>query len=287
MTNIPTSDTALMLPQTLPQMARAFVEAKAEMRAALEALEAAQAKLDLAFGSGSHHSRGFGIRDPHRGSEWQPKPEDVEIQWKQTAWRILVDRMELKRICSVKKAAEIDKQMEDAKNLPEITEANMLAMIQGNARDLGAFLQEAIIELFDRLRPWHHGDLGDGYKTNKIYQIGERLVLSGYVSHGYGNARFRVSYHGDRTQTLRCLDNVMHLLDGKGTVPTHAGPLVDALNGNDNNGHVETEYFEARSFKNCNLHLRFKRLDLLAQLNLRGSGAAPVLPGREQKRGQP
>lgn len=273
---------------TLPVMAEAYRAAVAKMKAALTELEAARESLTATFGKGGSYSHVFDYNEvwKHRYGD-VPKPEAIEMLWRQGAWRILVDRMELKRICSVKRAAEIDKQLEDPKTLPDITEANMLAMIEGNAREVGTFLQEAITECFDQLRPYHWGDRGDGYKTNQIYQIGERVILSYAVSRAFGRGLYRLSYSSSKTQLIRCLDNVMHLLDGKGTVPTHAGPLIDALNGPENNGHVETEYFEAKCFKNQNLHLRFKRLDLLAELNLRGSGASPVLPGREKKRGQP
>lgn len=213
-----------------------------------------------------------------------PTAEALELHWRQAAWRILVDRMELKRICSVARATEIDKQMERPKELPEITEANMIAMLEGNVRNVGAFLAEAIKELFDHLRPYRHGDLGDGMVTNKVYQIGERVVLHYAVTQSFGGGRFRLSYSERQTQVVRCLDNVMHLLDGKGTVPTHAGPLVDALNGEGNRGLVETEYFEAKSFKNQNLHLRFKRPDLLAELNRRGAEGSFALPGQEKQR---
>lgn len=286
MNDMPTETKDVMVRQSLPGMALAYREAVATMKEALTMLGDAQEKLHVAFGQGSRSGRAFGIEDPHHRSSWSPTPEEIELNWRQTAWRILVDRMELKRICSVKRSEEIDRQMADPKNLPEITEANMLAMIDGNARSVHEFLAEAVKELFDKLRPWRWGDDGDGYKTNKVYQIGERVILNSYLSRGYGRGRFHVNYHRDCTQTLRCLDNVFHLLDGKGTVPTHAGPLVDAINAETNLGHFETEYFEGRCFANCNLHLRFKRLDLLALLNAAGAGGSFNLPGKEKKRGQ-
>lgn len=281
-------ETGLIPRITLPAMAATYREAIAKMKAALTDLEAARDALTASFGTGDRYNHAFGFAEVWRREyDDLPAPEAIELLWRQAAWRILVDRMELKRVCSVKRAEQIEKQLEEPKTLPDITEANMLAMIEGNARSIGDFLQEAVVECFDQLRPYHHGDRGDGFKTNQIYQIGERVILGYAISHGYGRGRFRLSYSSSKTQLVRCLDNVMHMLDGKGTVPTHAGPLVEALNGEGNNGFVETEYFEAKSFKNGNLHLRFKRADLLAELNLRGSGQSPVLPGREKKRGQP
>ena len=256
-------------------MAEAYRKAIADMEAGVALLQKASSDLLFAFGQGARRAGPFDYRDKHRGTNFDLVPKDIELEWRKTAWEILVDRMELKRVCSCARAAEIDKQINDPKTLPEITEANMLAMLSGAYQNLGDFLQEAVVEVFERLRPWQPG--GNVWKTNKVFEVGPRVVLNGYIEMKWGGG-FRCSYYSDRTQVIRCLDNVMHLLDGKGPVPTHAGPLVDALNSPANNGRVETEYFEAKCFKRGTLHLHFKRADLLAELNLRGSKGSPQLP---------
>lgn len=68
---------------------------------------------------------------------------------------------------------------------------------------------------------------------------------------------------------LQSLDTIFHLLDGRG-IPTesHYGPLVSAIEAED--GKIgETEYFKYKCFKNGNLHLEFKRSDLVDEFNLR------------------
>ena len=270
-------ETGLIPRQCLPDMAAQYQQSLKDMRSGLELVKKAQDALKLAFGTGSRVSYAFEIRDPYRHTTWEMKPEEVETQWRQQAWRILVDRMELKRVCSVAKANEIEKQLEDAKTLPEITEQNMVAMIEGAASNISGFLEEAAVEVFEALRPWRDSDVNGHYKTNEVFQIGERVCLEHYCELGYSGGKFRLSYYTDRTQRIRCIDNIMHMLDGKGPVPTHAGPLVDALNGPENMGRVETEYFEAKCYKKGSLHLRFKRLDLLARLNAIGANGAPQL----------
>jgi len=285
----PSPDTSLIPRQTLPVMAQVYGESIAKMKAAIQALAEAQQALDFTFGSGSRSRSAFDFKEVwKREYDALPKPDALELNWRQAAWTVLIDRMELKRICSVARAKEIDAQLADPKQLPDITESNMIAMLESNVKNIGSFLQEAIAECFDQLRPYHRGDNGDGMKTNKVYEIGERVVIHYAVSQGYSRtASFRVSYHEAKTQLIRCLDNVMHLLDGKGAVPTHAGPLVDALNGPENHGRVETDYFKAKCFKNQNLHLRFKRLDLLAELNRRGAEGSMQLPGHRGPKGGP
>ena len=81
-----------------------------------------------------------------------------------------------------------------------------------------------------------------------------------------------------REQNIRGIDNVFHALDGNGTVHTHRGPLVDAINQCGREGKGETQYFKFKCFTNRNLHLEFKRLDLVAKLN-------QVAGGRRLKQG--
>lgn len=71
------------------------------------------------------------------------------------------------------------------------------------------------------------------------------------------------------------MENVFHALDGKGSISkSHRGLLVDAIEALEwrGDGRGETELFEFRCFRNGNLHLRFKRLDLLKRFNQRAGG---------------
>jgi hypothetical protein len=72
-----------------------------------------------------------------------------------------------------------------------------------------------------------------------------------------------------REQYYRCLDNVFHLLDGKGAIKTHYGALYNAVKkaGENHETAGTTEYFEFKAYKNGNLHLKFRRMDLVKKLN--------------------
>jgi hypothetical protein len=62
-------------------------------------------------------------------------------------------------------------------------------------------------------------------------------------------------------------------LTGRGSVlKSHNGPLYDAITDS-SDGTGETEYFKFKCFKNQNLHVEFKRLDLVARLNAVAGGA--------------
>ena len=83
------------------------------------------------------------------------------------------------------------------------------------------------------------------------------------VGLGYSGKPFRVNYSKD--QHILALDSVFSLLDGKGPIRDYKSPLREAIDACDGKG--ETTYFRFKCYRNGNLHLEFKRLDLVKQLN--------------------
>ena len=123
-------------------------------------------------------------------------------------------------------------------------------------------IEEAVREVFEFLRPRN-----SRYKTNTEFEIGKRVILFALENKWGGG--FRVDHY--REQNIRAIDNVFHALDGNGTIKSHRGPLIDAIEAS-KDGTGETEYFRFRCFRNRNLHLEFKRLDLVAKLNAVAGG---------------
>jgi len=91
---------------------------------------------------------------------------------KKDVWQVLIDRMELRRILSVKRNEELRRQIETGEDLPDIDEAQILAMLEGTLANTGAFIEEAVQEVFEYLRPRH-----SHYKTNTEFEIGKRVIL--------------------------------------------------------------------------------------------------------------
>lgn len=128
----------------------------------------------------------------------------------------------------------------------------------------GERFQAKCVEVFDAMRPRSDDRK---YKTNRLYETGERVVLTWMVEPNWIGG-WRVRYdHKQRFTTA--LESVFRGLDGKGYAShtsQHGSELEDAICSSAS-GRGETEYFEFRCFKNGNLHLRFKRPDLVARLN--------------------
>lgn len=255
--------------QTVASMCDAWKKAKAQIEEAFSLIRTAEATLTEAFptdyGFKVEAGSGYHTRCP----DWE-KPEETMQYLKIQAWRVIITRIELRRVLSVARCAELDKSLETGKDLPDIEETQIWAMLEGTLAQVNQFIEEAVKEVFDFLRPWN-----TSYKTNQSIgqELGNKVILSWAVRAGYGRT-YDVQYGGSADK-LRALDNVMMNLDGKGTVKSNRGPLVDAICSTPHEiGKGETEYFKFKCFQNGNLHLEFKRPDLLAKINAICGGLA-------------
>jgi len=179
-------------------------------------------------------------------------------------WGRIVQLLELRRMMSIKRYDQLENQLSDGE-LPQITEANVIALVEGYASDIPVMIKEAVTEVVEWLRPHD-----SRHKTNTELEIGPKVVLTGIIKRAYKSCQFEVKFHSQ--QDLIALGNVFSMLDGQGTISkTYGGPLRDAIQASET-GTAETPYFRVKMFKNGNLHVEFRRLDLLAKLNQMAGG---------------
>ncbi len=192
------------------------------------------------------------------------EPKDELKQMDRRAWRRIIDKSGVRRVLSVKAADDLSKQLE-RDELPQITEQTVGDMLRGMAERGPEYLAAAVKEVHEFLRP-----PSSRFKTNTEFDIGKRVILSGWVTAKWSRGGgFQVNHY--RTAEPRALDNVFALLDGKPPTTTHSGWLADAIYKAEG-GTGETEYFRFRACANGNLHLEFKRPDLVAKLNAIAGG---------------
>jgi hypothetical protein len=122
-------------------------------------------------------------------------------------------------------------------------------------------LTEAVEEVFSFLRPRR-----SEYKRNSEFEVPPKIILSHIVDTGW-MGRFRVSYY--RSQHLTALENVFSALDGRGSVSKsyYSALQQEIEKATRTERRFQTEYFEGTVHKNGNMHLTFRRLDLLKRLN--------------------
>jgi len=245
---------------TVVELVHVYQQSADDIRAAYLVVSAAERKLNEHFSLGSEY-RTIHIRDTgHRAVNFDDPKNTIECL-KRDVWHALVERLEIRRMLSVARAKQLDAQLERGE-LPEITEASVFAFAKGYADQLDTMLTEAVQEVFDFLRPRH-----SSYKTNTEYALGRKVIL-GYMVDSDWLTHYRVNYH--REAELTALENVFAALDGKGQIhKNHRSDLQNAINSTrlDGDGKGETEYFAFRCFRNRNLHLTFKRPDLVDRLN--------------------
>lgn len=126
-------------------------------------------------------------------------------------------------------------------------------------------------EVYSFLRPRRWTRAGQ-LKTNALPEVAERVILDNIVSpSGYSGKPFRVNYH--YSQNLVALENVLNALAGNGEIAKGYRSALENAIAESADGVGETDLIAFKAHKNGALHMRFKRLDLLARLNQLAGGA--------------
>lgn len=183
----------------------------------------------------------------------------------------------IKHFLPASEIAIIERQIE-GKTVPPFTEEEISKITFSFVSRGEEFKKKMLEGIFDYLRPPR-----SGLKTNDRPAIEEKAVIHHVVDRNKYSCGLSI-YHRDR---LWDMDKVFHLLDGKG-MPKYPGNLTTVLDQAvmDICQTVETEYFACKWFLNGNLHIRFKRMDLVAEIN-RIAGSDKLADGeKEKKRGQ-
>jgi L-rhamnose mutarotase/phospholipid N-methyltransferase len=219
------------------------------------------------------------------GAEYsEPKIEELARQLKRDAWGAMIRKLEIHKYMSSSKQEELARMLSGSYHgndpldeMPDITEENIFSVMQGYMQCVPDFMDEAIREEWDFWLPRR-----DQYRTNaERWKVSKKIVMA-YVMQRWDqfSSCHRISYRASKH--VNNLDSIFHLLDGKGFPKQYNGPLHNALDGNQT-GHGETEYFRFRCWKNGNLHLTIKRLDLLQKFNEIGCGEGAALPNPTDK----
>lgn len=258
-------DTQQLVPySSASNMARVFVESIEKIEQAKRLVSEAKEAMNEAFQPEKDY-RSFDA-SVSTGS-YSTTTTDIERLWKLQAWSTLVDRVGIRKVMSAKRRKELDDILHNlhnpkgADNLPEITEATIIDVLLGYAQSAEEFLEEAIREEYDF---WKCHNTRAELKTNlkSLWKL-DRKVIKGYMVDQWHGGKFEVKY--DRRGHVSALDNIFHCLDGRGSIQGTNGPLCDTIAKS--HGAGETDLFAFKCFKNGNLHLEFKRLDLLEKFN--------------------
>lgn len=180
--------------------------------------------------------------------------ERVQAELDASMWRRAFDLTGFKQLMDAQAVADFERSL--SPRPPEFTEANIRATfidLHGKSREM---FRRGVVNVFRYL--------SDDYKTNarEPFKIGRKVVVGYMVQPSFKRGlQIRIG-SGDK---LGDIDRVMQTLDGKQFTPR---ALEFAINAALEKGEVyECANYRAKGFKNGNLHLEFKRPDLLDGLN--------------------
>lgn len=253
----------------MPQLVACYEQAERDIREGFALIARAEQSLNDAFTMKSFHT--IRVGDHHQRMNFNDVESAVR-EARRGIWETLLERLELRRIMSIKAWEKLHNEVHKGSDVPEVTEENVRAMARQFRDQLPEMLRAAVREVFEWLTPqsqWH------AYKTNSRFEIGRKVVLSYALDTWQGKVfgDWKLSY--SRAQHFNALENVFTSLDGKGSVTkTHYSEIAEALRKIPAGAPCvgETEYFAFRGFQNGNLHLTFKRLDLLQRFNALAGG---------------
>jgi hypothetical protein len=170
-------------------------------------------------------------------------------------WRRAFDITGFKQLMDADAVAEFEKSL--CPEPPEFTEETIRATFIDLQISAGHMFRRGVFNVFRYL--------SDSYRTNarEPFRIGRKVVMTCMIRPSFGCGLCIRS--GTSSDKLNDLDRVVQTLDGK---QYHSRTLESEMNLAFSQDEIfENEYYRAKAFKNGNLHVEFKRLDLLDKVN--------------------
>lgn len=229
--------------------------ANAKMREAGESLRAAAPTANVDIFRREDRTKLFGAFDVAERDEFMSMARhmvDADV------WTHVVNATELQRLMDKKAKDALREQLRTAP--AEFTEETALATLQSFASQAGDIFRRGIAEVFS--------NLDRRFRSHDGFKVGSRIILSrAFDDFGHWN-------HGrQHRDTLQDIERTFHVLEARPVPLDYAGVVgaIDAARKGKAWGatytEVETEYYRSRVFLNGNLHLWFKRKDLVEKVN--------------------
>jgi hypothetical protein len=249
--------TDLIPAQTITAMAEAYERSQHNVKEAFRLIEESESLMDGAFGKA-------------RVLPWRRNMGTLDESYKvlkKNAWEHIIKQTGIDAVMTADRRKEFDKDLSMG-NAPEPTVDTIMGFLHQMRGDSGKYLKESIGELYSMLRPWN-----GVYATNDKFEVKDRVILERIIEpqSRYQNTCLRYESEGD----VALMDNIFHLLDGQG-MPKPPYDLATEIKGAIREGdyNCETAYFDCKWFKKGTLHIRFKRMDLVKEINRVAGGGS-------------
>jgi hypothetical protein len=140
---------------------------------------------------------------------------------------------------------------------------------------MGSMMRDCVIEVFDKATAYHEKNQihNEGWKTNKSWKLNKRIIVPNGVTFDY---KFSINYY--QADFLNDLDRVMNFLSGIKSDKDYRynGSTYSTISdfcknyqkyGKQYSDTFENEHFKFKIFKKGTLHIDFKDLKVLEQIN--------------------
>ena len=186
--------------------------------------------------------------------------EEFRKELDQRLWRHALDKTGFFQFMDRQAHREFDAGLD--KNPPEFSEDNIRSTLLEVASQADELFARGLVNVFRRLSKEHKSNTNEPFKVNRKAVM--TYMLDTYWAKASGGG-LKISYRQGASDEINDIDRVIKVLDGK---EHHPRALEIAINEAFQTSNVyEDEYYLIRGFRNGNLHITFKREDLLDKAN--------------------
>ncbi len=168
-------------------------------------------------------------------------------------WGKLMDESGMKTFMNSTAREKWESKLSNIIDIPTFNKENIYATFKNLHSNRLEMMEDGLIETF-RTLSWN-------YKTNTPVKIGKRIIIKNYFA----------TYCTRVSDKLDDLLRIMMVIDKKPEKDHREAPKAKYLYSSQShslNYDYVDEYIECKKYSNGNLHVKFKRIDIVDQMNL-------------------
>jgi len=145
---------------------------------------------------------------------------------------------------------------------PPFTIENIRSTFLSVAQQADEMFARGLVNVFLRLSDRHKTN------TNEPFKVNRKAILTSMAEQDWRRPTVHISYRSYASEQLNDIDRVFKILDGKKHTPRTLELACNAAFADESNpNRYSDDYYEIRGYRNGNLHITFKRQDLLDKAN--------------------
>lgn len=240
--------TDIAIPKTLEDFVEAKVSALAKIEQARMLLTAAEDELNQVARYCFPHD-----------VTMRTNKEEVAKQVNRGLWQAAMDKTGFKQLMDAEAMREFRDSLE--RNPPDFTVENIRTHFLSMFQDADMMFKRGLVNVFRKL--------DSSYRTNEKepFKVGRKVVMGYMFTNWAGYLQVNYGRYSSGDSVVNDIDRVFKTLDGKKHNPRELECAINAQFKATREYIYEDDYYRIKGFKNGNMHLEFKRADLLEKAN--------------------